>query len=206
MRLMVFCKAPVPGRVKTRLLSGFSADEACAIHEALASETLQDCLAVQAERPNVKLELWCNPDGDHEFFQRFESLGFELHIQSGLDLGEKMYRGFAHSDKPALLVGTDCPPVDAPYMARACRALEGSDVVLGPAEDGGYGLIGLNRANASVFADINWSTEKVLDQTLARCKATSLEVELLPLIWDVDFPEDVARWRTAGLAKQNQYQ
>ena len=195
MRVIVFCKAPIVGDVKTRLTPEFSAEEATQIHEQLATETLLDCLAAKAEMPEVELELWCSPDTSHGFFAEFEKRGFKLMVQSGDDLGERMYRGFASQSGPAILVGTDCPPIDAHYLIQAADKLNHSDVVLGPAEDGGYGLIAMKQSNYEVFSDIEWSTDTVLSETLKRCEAEQLATELLPMIWDVDDPPDVARWQ-----------
>jgi rSAM/selenodomain-associated transferase 1 len=194
-RILVFCKAPVAGAVKTRLTPEFSAEEAMRIHEQLASETLQDCLAVQKKLPDAQLELWCSPNTEHPFFSESERLGFKLMTQSGDDLGERMFRGFSVQSGPAILIGTDCPPIDGHYLLKAAAQLETCDAVLGLAEDGGYGLIGLKQSCHALFTDILWSTNTVLDETLKRCDAEQLQTELLPMIWDVDDPPDVTRWQ-----------
>ena len=199
MRLMVFCKAPVPGAVKTRLLSSFSPEQAAEIHTALATETLNNGLALKRDIPDLQLELWCSPDIDHRFFEPFAAQGYELLSQSGDDLGERMARAFQERPGPGLLIGTDCPPVDANYLLLAAQQLASHDVVLAPAEDGGYGLIGLNAPNPHLFAGITWSTDTVLTETLKRIAEAELDVELLPQIWDVDNPPDVARWQAQNL-------
>lgn len=208
-RLLVFCKAPIAGSVKTRLMSEFSESEAAGLHQELATETLQDCLEVAKRVPEVKLELWCSPDTHHPFFEKFEQKGYALHRQEGVNLGAKMHRGFAKKSIKTLLIGTDCPPIDVAYLLDAIEKLAVSEVVLAPAEDGGYGLIGLQEPNACLFEGVAWSTDQVLAQTLRRCEEQGLKAELLPQIWDVDYPEDVEKWRSEShekLIKLNQYQ
>ncbi len=201
LRLLVFCKAPVSGQVKTRLMPEFSGDEAAEIHEALAAETLDECIRLK-ERFTVTIELWCSPNVNHEFFQNYEQKGITLFEQSGPDLGIKMHRGFAESDMKTILIGTDCPPIDCDYLLKAAEQLESYDVLLGPAEDGGYGLIGLHESNQDLFEGIAWSTDQVLRQTLKKCEVQNLQVGLLPTIWDVDYPEDVQRWRATQAPRQ----
>lgn len=191
-RVMVFCKAPIPDQVKTRLTSEFSGEDAAKIHEQLARETLQDCLQLA----DVELELWCSPDCHHEFFACFEQQGFKLIAQQGDDLGARMAAAFAAKpDCPGILIGTDCPTINAAYLSHALNALGQADVVFAPAEDGGYGLIGMNQSNPGVFRDVAWSTSRVLAKSQANCLEAGLSVSLLPEIWDVDYPEDVQRWR-----------
>jgi uncharacterized protein len=198
-RVLVFCKAPEPGKVKTRLMSEFTAEEAAQIHEALATETLEQVLLLSQTKPELSVELWCAPSTEHSFFQHYQRRGVLLHDQVGSDLGLRMHHGIAQSATPAILIGTDCPPVDADYVLAAVQELQKHDAVIGPAEDGGYGLIGLKQPNMKLFSDIEWSTSRVLDETLSRCGAQGLETAVLPTIWDVDFPNDVKRWRELSL-------
>lgn len=196
-RVMVFCKAPVPGEVKTRLMPEYSGEEAAEIHRQLAHETLEDGLLLK----DVALELWCAPDDNHELFQEYQAKGYSLHVQSGADLGERMSNAFAWNPKPGILIGTDCPTIDAAYLQQSLFALKNNDVVLAPAEDGGYGLIGLHGPKPELFQGITWSTDTVLSSTLKKCESAGLKVEQLPQIWDVDHPEDVARWRDMFAAR-----
>jgi len=204
-RLIVFCKAPVSGKVKTRLIPEFTANIARDIHIELAERTFALCEMLQGVLINsepLKVELWCAPDLTHNFFQ---PLGFDKFVQSGADLGERMANALDFDDgqgaTASVLIGTDCPTVDQDYILKAFAVLADSDVVLGPAEDGGYGLIGLSagrlaRGNwLSLFEGIPWSTNAVTTMTRAQAKVLSVSVTLLKEIWDVDYPEDVRRWR-----------
>lgn len=210
-RLMVFCKAPIAGEVKTRLTraeSGntvFTAEEAAHIHQQLAAETLQDGLALRVlmQSADLQLELWCSPDTRHPFFQQYEADGYNLQQQVGADLGERMAAGFTGRPGAALLIGTDCPEINGEYLQAAFKALETTDLVLGPAEDGGYGLIGLNRAAPTLFEDVPWSSEEVLEVTVRKAEDAGLRVKLLPEIWDVDHPADVERWQRLNAARIN---
>ena len=194
MRLLVFCKAPIPGQVKTRLLPEFTETEAARLHHDLATETLADCLRVQEALPELSLELWCSPTPDHSFFTDYH-LSYELLAQDGNDLGARMHHGFLAKPGPAILIGTDCPPIDSDYLIEAVKRMQEADVLLAPAEDGGYGLIGLHEPNEAIFTGVSWSTEHVLEQTLARCQEQALSTHLLDTIWDVDYPKDVIRWQ-----------
>jgi hypothetical protein len=94
-----------------------------------------------------------------------------------------------------VLIGTDCPAMNADYLRRACRYLDaGSAVVLGPAEDGGYVLIAARTCDRRLFSDIPWSSDRVLQLTRARLRALKLPYKELDTLWDVDRPEDLRRW------------
>ena len=205
-RLIVFCKAPISGDVKTRLIGEFTADEARDVHIELAERTLGLCDSLQGELINggaLSVELWCAPDTSHAFFDQFS---FDRFVQSGTDLGQRMANALAFYDAKgstaSVLIGTDCPTIDRDYILQAFAVLADSDVAIGPAEDGGYGLIGLSASRLeqggwpSLFENIPWSTHTVAPMTIAQAKVSRLTVSLLNEIWDVDYPQDVQRWRT----------
>ena len=192
-RILVFCKAPIAGEVKTRLIPLLDADGARALYEDLASRMLKTCVTADL----APVQLWCTPDTTHDFFSRFNT---SLHQQLGDDLGQRMYRALSTAlaetgIQRAILIGTDCPTIDGTYLTRALDALQDHDVVLGPAEDGGYGLIGLRNIDASYFSGIAWSTDQVCAETCRRFNSADANWALLPLIWDVDRAEDVSRYR-----------
>jgi hypothetical protein len=122
---------------------------------------------------------------------------FHYRLQSGGDLGQRLAMAFAKTFKRGALkvmaVGADCPGLDGECLVEAARHLETADVVLGPAVDGGYYLIGLRRPEPGLFTHIAWSSEKVLSQTLSRASASGLSVRLLPLREDVDDRESLLR-------------
>ena len=195
-RILIFCKAPIPGKVKTRLLPAICAGEAAGIYKKLARRMI-DCSLRSSLAP---VEIWCYPDAKHEFFHQFSDI--ELLAQQGEDLGGRMLQAAHHSlGRPGvekvLIVGTDCPTLDEEYMNLALSILDSHDAVLGPAEDGGYGLIGLKTAATSLFADMTWSTSQVCAETCRRLNDLNYNWSLLPLIWDVDRPEDLERLKHA---------
>jgi uncharacterized protein len=190
-RLLVFCKAPQPGLVKTRLIPALGAAGAANLHRKLASRVLH--LVQHAGLAPV--QLWCAPDTTDRFFT---ATGLPLYCQQGEDLGARMAHAFdtALADPAvdyALLIGTDCANLDVAYLQAAFQQLQAVEAVLGPVEDGGYGLIGLRQAAPKVFADIAWSTETVCAVTAQRLNSLYQYWTLLPLLWDVDRPADLAR-------------
>jgi hypothetical protein len=193
-RIIVFCKAPVPGKVKTRLAQTIGDAQAAQLHQSLAHH----CLKNLAGAGVAPVQLWCAPDADHPFFQECRDIyGVELREQTGADLGEKMSRAFERSLSDArqcVVVGTDCPAIDAAVVREALTALsDGADGVIGPAEDGGYYLLGMTRPMPELFNGVSWGTHDVLAQTKAKMTGRWRE---LATLWDVDRPEDLQRLNT----------
>ncbi|HET6718813.1 MAG TPA: TIGR04282 family arsenosugar biosynthesis glycosyltransferase, partial [Rhodocyclaceae bacterium] len=143
------------------------------------------------------LTLWCSPEIDHPDFaacRKFPEL--DLQRQPDADLGQRMLHAARQSAASigTLMVGTDCPLLEADDLRRAAGELEaGADLVLIPAEDGGYVLIALRRPYAALFAGVDWSTPRVLAQTRQRALASGLRVVELAPHWDVDLPADYLR-------------
>lgn len=197
-RIQVFCKAPVPGEVKTRLIPDLGEESAAALHERLASRTIDLCQKAEL----APVQIWCAPDPSHDFFARVADQTTCLYGQQGEDLGERMLNSARYAldeegADAAVIVGTDCPAMDADYLRLALEKLRDHDAVIGPAEDGGYCLIGLRRADANVreslFKDIAWGSDTVCADTCRALNRANLYWALLPLLWDVDRPEDLAR-------------
>jgi rSAM/selenodomain-associated transferase 1 len=194
--LMVFCKAPVPGQVKTRLTPALTAEQAADVHVQLTQRALK--LATQSRLCPV--QLWCAPSIAHDFFTASAAAyRLELKQQQGTDLGERMHLAFesalaAYSH--ALLMGCDCPSLTEPDLEEAIKALrKEQDLVLAPAEDGGYVLIGLNRPCPGLFTGMIWGTPEVLAQTRARIDQLQLRHHELKEQWDLDTAEDLFRYR-----------
>jgi hypothetical protein len=137
----------------------------------------------------------------HAFFRQ---LAAPVRLQRGADLGERMHHALRRALRrhaAALLMGADAPALKPREIARAARWLHGgADVVLAPAEDGGYALIGVRRIAPEIFAKVQWGSERVLAQTCANLVRAGLRVRLLPTLWDVDRPEDLERLRSRPLA------
>jgi rSAM/selenodomain-associated transferase 1 len=200
--IMIFCKAPVPGHVKTRLMTELSAAEAAEIHIELSTRTLQ----LAAESRLCPVQLWCAPTTEHHFFTTTAlNYSVSLHQQLGTDLGQKMHRAFCSALNlyaSALIMGCDCPSLTEQDLEQALAALvKPQSCVLAPAEDGGYVLIGLNQPHSELLDNISWGTEQVFEQTRTRINKSTLNYFELKQQWDVDTPEDLARYRASTQLK-----
>ena len=202
-QIMVFAKAPIPGAAKTRLIPRLGKTGAAALHERLVGH----CIANAVKADLCPVRLWCFPLMQHRFFEACRaSFGVMLRLQRGNDLGERMAYGFRKTLETcsyALIIGSDCPSLTQQDLHEALTALEqGHDAVLGPTEDGGYALIGLRRVEPSLFEDIIWGRDDVLEVTRERLQQLQWRWHELPLRWDVDRPEDVERALTEDLLKK----
>lgn len=192
----MFAKAPVPGAVKTRLAAVLDARAAAELHERL----VRQALATATAGGRAAVELWCTPDVDHPFFAACaRDFGVRLRPQRGADLGERMAHAFDATREPLVVIGADCPALTPAHLDAAHRALATHEVVVAPAEDGGYVLIGLRAPAASIFQGIPWGSDAVLAATRTRSAAAGLRMAELPTLWDVDRPEDYARLAREGL-------
>ena len=196
--VLVFTKAPQLGVSKTRLIPALGADEAAAAHEMLALRTLDMTRDLGVAGEGHQVSLWgAAPHPALDLWS--DQFALPLHLQAAGDLGQKMLHGFASAldagADQAVLIGSDCPAMTAEYIRQACAALRASDLVLGPAEDGGYVLIGCKQVHAELFANIPWGSDRVLARTLEQAEQLELSVTLLATLWDVDRPEDWARFQ-----------
>lgn len=190
-------KAPVPGRVKTRLAADIGEEEACLAYRRLVEHQIGQIpvgwrIEVHVDPPDAGavMQAWLGsrpvyvpqPEGD---------LGVRLTaaLNQGATAGTGPVGRF-----PLIFLGGDCPYLDEAALAEAAKSLESHEVVLGPAVDGGYVLIGMNKPHPELFQGIEWSTERVLGQTLERARRAGLSVALLPEREDVD---DLASWNRA---------
>lgn len=193
----VFAKAPVAGEVKTRLVPPLAVEEAEALHRWLVRRAVRTALRSGARA----VSLWCAPNCAHPFFSACErEFGVALHDQSGLDLGERMAAAFAAltRDTPVLLIGADCPALTETDLQNAAAALATHAVVLQPAEDGGYVLVGQRRCQPEMFTRIDWGSASVMGATRQRLSESGIAWLEMPVLWDVDRPEDYHRLCALG--------
>lgn len=194
---MIFAKAPTPGGVKTRLIPSLGEIGAAELQRQLIERTLRTAV----EAGLGALELWCAPGPDDPFFVACaERHDIRLRTQCGGDLGMRMAGALEFAlaaGSPGLLIGCDCPALTPAYLREAAAALAGgNDAVFGPAEDGGYVLIGLARSPpAQLFENIPWGTATVMQETRTRLARGNWRWRELALMWDVDRPEDLQRLR-----------
>lgn len=195
--LLVFTRTPEPGNVKTRLLSVMDAPRAAAIQAGLLQRTLETARASTADI----IELWCTPTVQHPVLLELEDrFSLTLRTQAGAGLGERMSSAMEQSlerYRHVALVGSDCMDLVAADIDLAMEQLAaGNDVVLGPALDGGYYLIGLSRLYRQLFAGIEWGTDRVLEETRERVAQSGLKLFELPARRDLDRPEDLRYFQT----------
>ena len=196
----VLAKAPVAGLAKTRLAPALGLAGAARAQRRFTLDTLH-CARAAALGPmhsTGQLALWCAPDVEHRFFRAVRSRVDVCLAQTTGDLGERMGQAFQNHfaqqpGLPLLLVGTDCPALAPGHLQQAARALQDHDVVLIPAEDGGYVLIGMRRWVPQVMECIPWSTAQVLLQTRQQLRASGASWIELEALWDVDEPADWER-------------
>ncbi len=183
-KLSIFARLPVPGKVKTRLVPALGEEGAARLYARMLAQTVE-----AAKESGLDFELRVTGGEVSAFHDLF---GAEVSVvdQGDGDLGAKMGR----VDAPALLIGSDCPGVTASLLQAAAGALEERRVVLGPANDGGYYLIGFSEPVPFLFEDMAWSTPSVLPETLARLAARGIGPAVLPELADIDTAEDLAQW------------
>ena len=185
--LVIFGKTPVPGKVKTRLAVDIGEKEACDIYRKLLFHTFDIADActvfVVASFPEKS-----------DFI--LDAIPYShFHKQVAGDLGEKMkeatYSVFGRGFEKVLCIGSDCADITPEIINEAYKQLDSNDVVIGPAKDGGYYLIGTNKPSKYLFQGINWSTSEVLDQTLSSIKNNNETYFLLEELSDIDTLEDL---------------
>jgi rSAM/selenodomain-associated transferase 1 len=181
--VIVFTRAPVAGVAKTRLIPRLGAEGAARLQRRLIRAALRTARAVGPVELHVTRP--------HSWLR---GLRVPQRRQRGSDLGERMYRALKH--RRAILIGADAPELRPADLHRALRYLQGgTDVVLAPAEDGGYALIAARRIDARIFDGVRWGGADVLAQTLLKISKVGLRYRLLRTVWDVDRPEDLERIR-----------
>ena len=196
-RVVVMTRFPEPGRTKTRLVPVLGPDRAAALHGCLIRRTLGVvCHWAEEHRGDVEVRY---TGGDESKFRAQFGLQARYTPQSEGSLGARMdsaiAAAFAEGAKRVVVIGTDCPGLDPAHLFQAFEQLTHCDVVMGPAMDGGYYLLGMQRYLPPLFANIAWGTETVLRQTLVRAAEAGVVVGQLPLLFDVDHAEDLIQCR-----------
>ena len=187
-RVAVFVRAPEPGKVKTRLAKAVGDAVALQAYLELVEGTLH-----ALKEGDFDCELWFD-GGRNGHVRRWQSdYGLPAFRQPNVDLGGRMFAAIQAGAK--VVVGSDTPMLDAAYVEEALARLARADAVLGPVEDGGYCLVGMNEPHPELFQSIDWSTDTVVEQTLSRAAAAGLDIALLDTLWDVDDHADYVRWR-----------
>jgi len=196
-KLIVFVRAPRLGEVKTRLAEAIGKEAALSAYRVLVDQLLENLECLQ----NVELRF--TPDAGRAELVPWLRPGWALMPQGEGDLGERLGRAFqesfAEDNQQVVIIGSDCPDVSVTDIESAWRELLTHDVVLGPASDGGYWLIGLRRPEPSLFENVPWSTASVLETTLNRVRNAGLTFHCLRELTDIDTAED---WNEFNRATQ----
>jgi rSAM/selenodomain-associated transferase 1 len=196
-RVLIFLKAPQPGRVKTRLAASIGPRAACEVYKALVEQQL-------ARLPkDWPVDVHFTPPGALDAMRRWLGHGYDYFPQVEGDLGDRLasavQQTFQRGAGPVTCIGADCPSLNARHLNEALRALSrGADLVFGPASDGGYYLVGLKQAHTCIFRNIPWSAPNTLEASLRVAKQQGLRVEQLETLADVDTAEDLERAVTNG--------
>ncbi len=185
-RVVLFTRYPEPGRAKTRLIPALGEEGAAELHRHLTERTLA---VIRASGLAAEVR---TTGADRQAFTAW--LGEECTIvdQGDGDLGHRMRRA-AHP-YPVLFLGSDAPDLTPEHLHAAAELLEWNEVVIGPAEDGGYWTIGLSGPCNAVFDAMPWGTDRVLAETMSRLDRLGIVPALLPRLADCDRPADLARW------------
>ena len=191
--ILLLVRSPVKGNVKRRLAAGIGKSHAGALYRRFVLDMLSTFFSAR-----IVPVICYHPPGSIRTIRRLIGPRFDLLAQRGRDHPNRLRNAledmFARGADRAIIVASDSPDTPAKYMTEAIAALDQSDSVLGPAEDGGYYLIGF-RADTFVpeaFRDLDWSTERVFAQTLKKIKKAGRSVHSLPLWYDVDTPADLS--------------
>lgn len=203
-RLLIFTRYPQPGRTKTRLIPALGAEAAADLQRQMAEHTLRQVFALCKTTP-LSVEVWFAgsslgaEENDLHLMQAWLGPEWVYQVQRGLDLGERLIQAielaFEQGMQRVVTIGTDCPGLDTVLMQQAFQGLSQSDLVLGPATDGGYYLIGLRQFIPDLFVGIHWGSEMVLQQTIEIAESMGLTISYLDPLTDVDRPEDLHVWQ-----------
>lgn len=190
--LIIFLKYPEPGKVKTRLAKDVGSDQAASIYSHMAQAIIDNVL----DPSSYKTVIYFNPpDKQREIIDWLGKKEVQYSPQKGNTLGDKISNAFkevfCHGSDKTVIIGTDCIEITLETINKTMDLLNDNDAVLGPAKDGGYYLLGLNKFTPQIFQDIDWSTEYVLEQTVEKMNNNQLNFQLLKTLKDIDTVDDI---------------
>lgn len=193
---IIFGRYPLAGKVKTRLAASIGDIPAANFYRECAEHTFQQLTPFLSD---ASIYFYFSDKTDFSLVQKWlVPYHFLIEVQSGYTLGERMknamYAAFRHDTEQVIILGTDVPDISTKILQSAVSSLKTAEVVIGPAYDGGYYLIGMKQLHEYLFENITWSTNSVLKTTLEKAQSRNLEVHLLPLLRDIDTLEDLQAW------------
>jgi len=187
-KIGIFAKPPCPGLVKTRLIPDIGADKAARVYRYCLEYTLET-----VRQSGLEFHLYLSEVCDEELFQ-----DEEYSVQKGRDLGARMFNAIRDllvtSTDGAIIIGSDCLDITPGHLLQAARELSDHELVILPAFDGGYALIACIRADPELFRNISWSSDQVLEQTLAHAERLDYRVSLLETVRDIDTLQDLEQY------------
>ena len=203
--LIIFLKYPEPGKVKTRLAKDIGNEKACEIYKLLAENVIKNILPKNPGTYDVhifftpadketEIRTWLKPILDDN-----QGIKTQFRTQEGSNLGKRMSNAFKKilqekGCKKCIIIGTDCPEIDATLIENAFGVLKEKDIVIGPCKDGGYYLLGMSRPVSDLFVDIDWSTDRVFEQTMEKIQKNNLSCSILKTLVDIDIIEDLYQY------------
>lgn len=195
-QLIIFTRYPQPGTTKTRLIPALGVEGAATLQRQMTEHTLIQAQRLQQlDAVSVKIVF---AGGNQALMEGWLGKDYSYQPQTTGDLGNRLVSAFAEAFKAGservIIIGIDCPDITPALLQTGFKALATQNLVLGPANDGGYYLIGLNRLFPELFQGIRWGTSTVFSQTLSIAQHLSLSTHLLPTLSDVDRPEDLGIW------------
>jgi len=194
--IIVFTRFPVEGKVKTRLAKNMGNKFAVSFFKACAEHTFMELLKVKETGP--ELFLFCSEENEIEQVMKWAGNNFKYYAQQGSNLGIKMYNAFStvfkEGYKKIIIIGTDAPDVSMNIIQSAISVLDNYSVVIGPAYDGGYYLLGFKSKLIDLFSGIEWSTDSVFDNTIEKLNNSKINYFLLDQLTDIDTLEDLQYW------------
>lgn len=189
--LIIFVRNPVKGKVKTRLAATLGDEKTLAIYLKLLDHTQKIALDLQCDR-----SVFC--DEQPALGPEWKTDDFFITIQRGNDLGERMSNAFKEVFEEGatsmIIIGSDCPGLKSKIIDEGFKQLKEFDLVIGPAKDGGYYLLGMNRPILQLFEDMKWSTTSVFDETMIVASQLGLSVYKLPVLADIDEEKDLENY------------
>ena len=195
-RVIIFGRYPVPGGTKTRLIRALGPVGAADLHRRMTEKTVEK-VKEMASRRSIDVE-FCFEGESKSKVRRWLGSGMIYSQQESGELGERMYlafrKAFYRGCRRVVLLGTDIPQLRMDILEEAFDAFMENDLIIGPSNDGGYWLMGLNRP-ANLFQGVNWGTSEVLDQTLSLAERRHLKVHRLKILTDIDTKEDLKQWQ-----------
>ncbi len=193
--LIIFTKYPEYGKVKTRLAATIGNGKAMKFYKTCAEHLFDSALALN---DSVEIFLFYSPEKDFAKIKKWIARDFSYIPQTDNDLGLRMADAFENlfdnNFRKVVIVGTDIPDVNAELLIHAFRALDNNDIVIGPAYDGGYYLLGMKKFFPALFQGIEWSTNKVFDLTVEKAKKAGLKVEIIKKLHDIDTEMELLNW------------